>query len=72
MRRGIQIRLIAFVLLSVTGMAYVGASYLGFVDQVLGRGYTVHVTLPQSGGLFEGSEVTYRGDFVRFEMDLQP
>jgi phospholipid/cholesterol/gamma-HCH transport system substrate-binding protein len=61
MRRGIKVRLIAFVLLSALGMVYVGASYLGFVDKVLGRGYTVHVLLPQSGGLFEGSEVTYRG-----------
>jgi phospholipid/cholesterol/gamma-HCH transport system substrate-binding protein len=61
MRRGIKVRLIAFVLLSALGMGYVGASYLGFVDSVLGRGYTVHVTLPDSGGLFEGSEATYRG-----------
>ena len=61
MRRGIRIRLIAFAILSAVGMVYVGASYLGVVDQVLGRGYTVHVLLPQSGGLFEGSEVTYRG-----------
>ena len=61
MRRGIKVRLLAFVLLSALGMVYVGASYLGFVDKVLGRGYTVHVILPQSGGLFEGSEVTYRG-----------
>ncbi|MCW2799675.1 MAG: transporter substrate-binding protein [Aeromicrobium sp.] len=61
MRRGIKVRLVAFVLLSALGMIYVGASYLGFVDQVLGRGYTVHVVLPASGGLYEGSEVTYRG-----------
>ena len=61
MRRGIKVRLLAFVLLSAVGMVYVGASYLGFVDQVLGRGYTVHVLLPQSGGLFTGSEATYRG-----------
>jgi phospholipid/cholesterol/gamma-HCH transport system substrate-binding protein len=61
MRRGIKIRLIAFAILSSLGMIYIGASYLGFVDQALGRGYTVHVMLPQSGGLYEGSEVTYRG-----------
>lgn len=61
MRRGIKVRLVAFVLLSGLGMVYVGASYLGFVDQILGRGYTVHVLLPQSGGLYEGSEATYRG-----------
>ncbi len=61
MRRGIKIRLIAFAILSSLGMVYIGASYLGFVDQALGRGYTVHVVLPESGGLYEGSEVTYRG-----------
>ena len=61
MRRGIKVRLLAFVLLSALGIMYVGASYLGFTDQVLGRGYTVTVLLPQSGGLFTGSEVTYRG-----------
>jgi phospholipid/cholesterol/gamma-HCH transport system substrate-binding protein len=61
MRRGIKVRLIAFAILSAVGMVYVGASYLGFVDQALGRGYTVHVVLPESGGLYQGSEVTYRG-----------
>ncbi len=61
MRRGIKVRLVAFVVLSVTGILYVGANYLGFVDQALGRGYTVHVLLPDSGGLYEGSEASYRG-----------
>ena len=54
-------RILAFVILSAVGIVYVAASYLGFVDTVLGRGYTVQVALPASGGLFEGSEVTYRG-----------
>ena len=61
MRRGIKVRLVAFAVLSAVGMIYVGASYLGIVDRVLGRGYEVHVLLPKSGGLYEGSEVTYRG-----------
>ncbi|WP_374999446.1 MCE family protein [Aeromicrobium sp. CTD01-1L150] len=61
MRAGVRIRLVAFVVLSVVGLLYVGSSYLGFLDRALGRGYTVHVLLPTSGGLFEGSEVTYRG-----------
>lgn len=60
-RRGIQVRLIAFVILSAVSLLYVGGSYLGVVDRVLGRGYTVNVLLPGSGGLYEGSEVTYRG-----------
>lgn len=58
---GIRIRLVAFVVLACVGIVYVTASYLGFVDKVLGRGITVEATLPRSGGLFEGSEVTYRG-----------
>ena len=61
MTRGIKVRLIAFAVLSAVGIVYVTASYLGFVDRVLGRGLTVTATLPSSGGLFEGSEVTYRG-----------
>lgn len=61
MTRAIRLRLLAFVVLSAVGVVYVAAAYLGLVDRVLGRGYTVHVELPASGGLFEGSEVTYRG-----------
>ncbi len=61
MSHGIKIRIAAFLVLSAVGIVYIAASYLGFVDKLLGRGYTVHATLPSSGGLFEGSEVTYRG-----------
>ncbi|MGB0098751.1 MAG: MlaD family protein [Nocardioides sp.] len=61
MSRGVRIRILAFVVLSAVGVVYMAGSYLGFVDRVLGRGITVHATLPTSGGLFEGSEVTYRG-----------
>ena len=61
MSRGIKARIAAFLVLSAVGIVYIAGSYLGLVDRVLGRGITVHATLPQSGGLFEGSEVTYRG-----------
>ncbi|MCW2792420.1 MAG: mce related protein [Nocardioides sp.] len=61
MTRAVRLRLVAFVVLSAVGIVYVAAAYLGLVDKVLGRGYTVHATLPTSGGLFEGSEVTSRG-----------
>jgi phospholipid/cholesterol/gamma-HCH transport system substrate-binding protein len=60
-RAGIRVRLIAFAVLSAVGIVYIAASYLGLVDRALGRGITVQATLPTSGGLFEGSEVTYRG-----------
>lgn len=61
MTTGIKARIVAFVVLSAVGIVYIAAAYLGLVDKVLGRGITVHATLPTSGGLFEGSEVTYRG-----------
>lgn len=61
MSRGVKVRIAAFLVLSAVGIVYVAGSYLGFVDRILGRGMTVHATLPTSGGLFEGSEVTYRG-----------
>lgn len=61
MTRAVKVRLVAFLVLSAVGIVYVAGSYLGIVDRVLGRGITVHATLPASGGLFVGSEVTYRG-----------
>ena len=61
MTRGIKVRLVAFAVLSAVGIVYITATYLGFIDRVLGRGITVYATLPTSGGLFEGSEVSYRG-----------
>lgn len=61
MSRGVRVRLMAFVVLSAVGITYIAATYLGLVDRVTGRGHTVTAVLPASGGLFEGSEVTYRG-----------
>ena len=61
MRRSVKIRIALFVALSAVGITYVAAGYLGLVDKALGRGITVTATLPTSGGLFEGSAVTYRG-----------
>jgi phospholipid/cholesterol/gamma-HCH transport system substrate-binding protein len=59
--RSVKVRIAAFLVLSAIGIVYITASYLGFVDRILGRGITISATLPTSGGLFEGSEVTYRG-----------
>lgn len=61
MSRGVRIRLAVFVVLSAIGITYVAATYLGIVDRATGRNIEVTATLPGSGGLFEGSEVTYRG-----------
>ena len=61
MTRGIKVRLIAFLVLSAVGIVYVAGSFLGITDRLLGRGLMLHATLPTSGGLFVGSEVTVRG-----------
>jgi phospholipid/cholesterol/gamma-HCH transport system substrate-binding protein len=61
MSRGVKVRIAVFIVLSAVGIVYIAANYLGLVDRVLGRGITVEATLPTSGGLYEGSEVTYRG-----------
>ena len=61
MTRGVKVRLVAFVVLSAVGIVYVAGSFLGITDRLLGRGLTIEATLPGSGGLFTGSEVTYRG-----------
>ena len=61
MTRGVKVRLIAFLVLSAVGIVYVASSFLGLTDRLLGRGLTIEATLPTSGGLFTGSEVTYRG-----------
>lgn len=71
MTAGIRARLIAFVVLSAVGIVYVAGNYLGLVDRILGRGITVHATLPDSGGLFVGSEVTYRGAKVGKVSDMR-
>lgn len=61
MTSGIRRRLVAFLVISAIGVLYASATYLGLVDRVLGRGFGVTAVLPTTGGLFEGSEVTYRG-----------
>lgn len=71
MTRGVKIRLIAFVVLAAVGLVYVTASYLGLMDKVTGRGLTLHAELPSSGGLFVGSEVTYRGVKVGKVSDME-
>lgn len=74
MTRGVKIRLMAFLVLSAVGIVYVAASYLGVIDKVTGRRLDVHAHLPGSGGLFVGSEVTYRGVKVGqvSDMDVIP
>ncbi|MFJ8079843.1 MCE family protein [Streptomyces sp. NPDC096205] len=59
--RTVKAQLLAFATVTAVGVSYVGAEYTGLVDGLLGRGYTVHADFADSGGIFTGAEVTYRG-----------
>jgi phospholipid/cholesterol/gamma-HCH transport system substrate-binding protein len=59
--RTVKIQLLAFATVTAVGVSYVGAEYTGLVDELLGRGYTVRADFADSGGIFPGAEVTYRG-----------
>ena len=59
--RLVKIQLVAFFIIAVVGITYVGARYAK-LDHLLGLGtYQVEVQLADSGGIFTNSEVTYRG-----------
>ena len=56
-----RIQLIAFVLIAVLGIVYVGGKYAR-LDNLAGFGqYTVEMNLKESGGIFPNAEVSYRG-----------
>ncbi len=59
-RRTVKIQLVAFALISVLGILYVGSNYVGFHFLSAGP-FPVKVYLPQSGGIFTNAEVTERG-----------
>ncbi|WP_282776684.1 MULTISPECIES: MlaD family protein [unclassified Nocardia] len=61
MTRLVRYQLIAFVVIAVVGISYVGARYVR-LDEMFGFGvYHVRVEAAQTGGLYQGAEVTYRG-----------
>ncbi|MBT2408013.1 MULTISPECIES: MCE family protein [unclassified Streptomyces] len=57
----VKTQLLAFTLVTVIGVSYVGAEYTGLAERVLDRGYTVRADFADSGGIYSGAEVTYRG-----------
>ncbi|MFI6440552.1 MCE family protein [Streptomyces sp. NPDC050759] len=59
--RTVKVQLLAFAVVTAVGVSYVGAEYTGLVDDVLGHGYTVRADFADSGGIYSGAEVTYRG-----------
>jgi len=59
--RRTKIQLLAFLVVSVVAIVYALIRFAG-LGQLFGQsGYTVKLELAQSGGIFTGAEVTYRG-----------
>jgi phospholipid/cholesterol/gamma-HCH transport system substrate-binding protein len=56
-----RFQVLAFLVAGLVGAAFVGVNYLGIGDRLLGRDYVVHVDLAETGGLYPGAPVTYRG-----------
>jgi phospholipid/cholesterol/gamma-HCH transport system substrate-binding protein len=59
--RRTKIQLLAFAIITLLGVSYVGARYAQLDRLLVDQSYTVVAHYPQSGGIFAGGEVTYRG-----------
>ncbi len=59
--RTVRLQVLAFVVLALAAVAFVGANYAGLDRVFAGGTYTVRLRLDDGGGLFTNSEVTYRG-----------
>lgn len=83
--RQTKIQLMVFALISIVGLTFTGLRYAGLGKYVSDQGYLVSADFVDSGGIFQGAEVTYRGvakgkveklelreDGVRVFMRLRP
>ena len=62
--RRTKIQLAVFVVITLLGVTFVGAKYARLDRLFYDDSYTVVAHFPDSGGVFEGAEVTYRGTTV--------
>lgn len=59
--RQTKLQLLVFGLISVLGLSYTGVRYAGLGKYFQDQGYVVGADFVDSGGIFKGAEVTYRG-----------
>jgi phospholipid/cholesterol/gamma-HCH transport system substrate-binding protein len=64
-------QLLVFVFITLVGVSYVGARYARLDRLVYDSAYQVHAQFAQSGGIFAGAEVTYRGVRVGQVSDMK-
>ena len=60
-RRSVKVQLVAFLLITLVTVSLLSARYVGLYDRVAGGQYVVSADFAESGGIFVGSEVSYRG-----------
>ncbi len=60
-RRSVKVQLVAFLLITLVTVSLLSARYVGLYDRVVGGQYVVSADFAESGGIFVGSEVSYRG-----------
>src|SRR5579875_221486 len=61
LRASPKIQLLIFLIITLAGVAYVGAEYVGLAKNVFASPCAVSADFPDSGGIFTNAEVTYRG-----------
>lgn len=64
-------QLLAFVFITLVGVSYVGARYARLDRIVYDSAYEVNTIFAQSGGIFTGAEVTYRGVKIGAVSDME-
>ncbi len=69
--RTTKIQLLVFAVITLVGIAYVGARYAQLDRLFSDETYTVSADLAESGGIFVGAEVTYRGVSVGRVEDMR-
>src|SRR3954470_16733088 len=69
--RQTKLQLLAFAVVAVLGMSYLGFKYVGLDRVILGSGYDVAADFKDSGGIFVNAEVTYRGVAVGRVSDMK-
>jgi phospholipid/cholesterol/gamma-HCH transport system substrate-binding protein len=60
-RRGVKLQLVAFAAITLVAVSLLSARYVGLFDRLAGGSYVVTADFADSGGIFSGAEVTYRG-----------
>jgi phospholipid/cholesterol/gamma-HCH transport system substrate-binding protein len=69
--RRTKIQLVIFALITMIGVSFVGARYARLDRLVLDKSYAVTAHFAESGGIFTGAEVAYRGVTVGQVSDMK-